>query len=98
MLSAVGDVDHWEIRALVWQPASAAEILETAGKEVVNNTRHTRGAVTLLPRVASSSRPEVRWKFTDEQGRGWNGAVVAEPSPDEKGKFVVTLKLDRDTK
>ena len=99
VLSAVGDVDHWEIRALVWQPASAAEILETAGKEVVNNTRHTRGAVTLLPRDASaSSKQEVRWKFTDEQGRGWNGAVVAEPSPEEKGKFFVTLKLDRDTK
>jgi len=29
------------------------------------------------------------------QSRNWNGFGTAEPAPDDKGKFIVTLKLAR---
>src|SRR6266700_6601280 len=38
---------------------------------------------------------ELRWKFTDDQGRKWNGLGTVEPAPDDKEKFIVTLKLAR---
>jgi putative intracellular protease/amidase len=94
-LSVGGDTEHWELRALVWSPATAAEIVELTNKQLVASTPHTRSAVTLLkPQTKSSAaKAETRWQFTDEQGRDWHGVGVAEPSPDEKGKFIVTLKL-----
>ena len=68
--------------------------LALTSKQLASDTPHTRGTVTLLPRRASDN--EVRWKFTDERGRGWSGVGVAEPSAEDKSKFVVTLKLARD--
>jgi putative intracellular protease/amidase len=93
-LAVGGDTNRWELKALVSSPASASEIMALASKQLVSDTPHTRGAVTLMPRGAGDS--EVRWKFTDERGRGWSGVGVAEPSAEDKGKFVVTLKLARD--
>ena len=36
---------------------------------------------------------EIRWRFTDTDGRDWSGVGLVEPAPDEKGKFIVTLKV-----
>ena len=93
-ISVGGDMDRWELKALVSSPASASEIMALTSKQLASDTPHTRGAVTVRPRRASDN--EVRWKFTDERGRNWNGVGVAEPSAEDKSKFVVTLKLARD--
>ena len=91
VLSSSGDVDRWEFRALVSEPALAAEILNKAGKQIAASTPHRRGAVTMK---AASSSSGINWKFTDENGRGWNGAGAVEPAPDNH-KFVMTLRLTR---
>ena len=53
---------------------------------------HIRGA----PRLSSGNGSEIRWRFTDDQGRDWRGVGVVEPAPDDKSKFVLTLKLALD--
>jgi len=93
MLSTEGDTDRWETRILVSEPKTPAEIVDLLGKRIKSNTSHTRGPV-VLGGTAGSSR--IKWKFTDDQGRGWRGVGIAAPSPDEKDKFVLTLRLARD--
>jgi len=102
MLSTDGDTDRWEIKILVSEPHSSAEIMNLMRQRIASNTApagmanpisHIRGT-KLSPVGANDS--EIRWTFTDDQGRGWSGLGVVEPAPDEKGKFVLTLKLARD--
>ncbi len=96
MLSTEGDTGRWELRALVSKPASVAEIIEQTRKQLVSGTPHAGSPVTAATRATKGGdRSEIEWKFRDDEGRGWRGTGVAEPSPDEKGKFVVTLKLAR---
>ena len=96
IISTDGDTDRWELKALVARPASLAEIMELTRKQLVSNTPHAGSAVTVTPRpTKSNDRAEMGWKFRDDEGRAWAGSAVAEPSPEGKGKFLVTLKLAR---
>lgn len=96
VLSTEGDTERWEIRALVAKPASAAEIVELTHKQLVSDTPHTGSPVTVAARARrDSDRAELEWSFRDDEGRGWRGVGVIEPAPDEKGKFLVQLKLAR---
>jgi putative intracellular protease/amidase/DNA-directed RNA polymerase subunit RPC12/RpoP len=96
IISTAGDTERWELKALVAKPATLAEIMELTRRQLVSNTPHAGSAVTVVPRASrSDSRSEIEWKFKDDEGRGWRGVGVAEPSTDEKGKFVVTLRLAR---
>jgi len=52
-----------------------------------------RGKPTLSPAANDST---VRWKFTDDQGRGWSGLALVEAAPEGKDQFIVTLKLAPD--
>jgi len=105
MLSTEGDTDRWETRILVSEPRSSAEITNLlrdrissniASAGMSNRISHIRGKVSLSPESAKDS--EIMWKFTDDQGRGWNGLGVVEPATDDRDKFVVTLKLTRERK
>jgi putative intracellular protease/amidase len=99
LISVEGDLEHWEMQVLVSKPASVAEIMELTRKQIVSATPHTSSAVTATQRAPKATdRAELEWKFTDDLGRGWSGLSVVEPAPDEKGKFVVTLKLARSFK
>ena len=93
-LSTDGDANRWQFRALISKPDSAAAILDLIAKHVVSGTRHVRGAATLAQSTAQNGKNEIGWKFTDEQGRDWNGNATVEPS-DKPGKFVLTVKLAR---
>jgi hypothetical protein len=97
MVSTEGDTNRWETRILVSDPKSAAEIVDLLKNRIKSNTSHTRGFVAFSEpggkRSATSS--EIRWKFTDDHGWGWQGAGIVEPSPEDKGKFLLTLKLAR---
>jgi putative intracellular protease/amidase len=92
MLAYHGDMDHWEARGSVWAPDTAAAIMELMGKQV-ESTRHTRSGAKLAPRTADN---ELRWTFTDERGGNWSGSAVVQAAPDEKGQFIVTVRLLRD--
>ncbi len=97
MVSTEGDTNRWETGILVSDPKSAAEIVELLKNRIKSNTSHTRGSVAFSEpggkRSATSS--DFRWKFTDDHGLGWQGAGIVEPSPEDKGKFILTLKLAR---
>ena len=93
VVSTVGDTNHWEFRVLLSKPASAGEIIDLIGKSVTTATPHVRGAVTLLP--STNNKSEIGWKFTDDQGRDWEGSGMVEPASGQPGKFMVTLKLRR---
>jgi putative intracellular protease/amidase len=93
MINVEGDLNHWLMRVLVSKPATVAGVLDTARKEVVSATPHTKSGVTLVPRDSG-----LAWKFTDDLGRPWSGVVTAAPSAEEKDKVDFTLKLTRDRK
>jgi putative intracellular protease/amidase len=97
VIATAGDRDHWETRLLVSAPDSAAKIIELIGRQVVSGTPHAASPATLLPseKKNSDARSEIEWKFADEQGRTWRGVAGAESSSDEKGHYLVTLKLGR---
>ena len=103
MLSTDGDTDRWEIKMLVSEPRSSHEIMNLVRQRIVSNTApagmsnhisHIRGPIKLS--LVGANDSEMRWKFTDDRGSGWSGLGTVEPAPDDKGKFVVTLKLARD--
>ena len=98
VLSTQGDVDHWEFKALFSKPDSAGAILDLLNKKVIAAMQHTRGPVSVVssdPNGAAGNSP-ISWKFTDEQGSNWIGSAMVEPAS-APGKFVVTLKLMRQT-
>ena len=102
ILSYEGDTDRWETRFLVSQPGSSVEILALLRDRIAAHTAtggmrkpvsHLRGAPTF--EQARSSDSKIRWRFTDDQGRGWSGIGLVEPAPDDKSKFIATLKIAR---
>ncbi|HEX3557608.1 MAG TPA: DJ-1/PfpI family protein [Pyrinomonadaceae bacterium] len=96
VLSTEGDNERWEVKALVSKPASAAEIAELTRKQLVSDTPHAGSPVTVTTRASKSNdRSEIGWTFKDDEGRGWRGFGVAEPSPEARGKFLFTVKLAR---
>ena len=90
VLSSSGDVDRWEFKALVIEPALAADILINASRQIVSSTPHSKGVVT----IETSDRPEIGWKFRDETGGAWKGTGSVAVASD-KGKFILTLALAR---
>ena len=102
IISYEGDTDRWETRFLVSQPTSSVEIITLLRERIAAHTAmggmykpvsHMRTAPAL--QQARSNDSEIRWKFTDDQGRAWSGIASVEPARDEKDKFVATLKIAR---
>jgi putative intracellular protease/amidase/DNA-directed RNA polymerase subunit RPC12/RpoP len=91
LISTDGDADRWEIKLIVSDPKSSAEIMDLLRKRIAANTSYIRGAVRFSPRSANAF--EVRWKFTDDVGRGWSGRGDIGPLPADSTKFVVTLEV-----
>ena len=57
---------------------------------------HKGSEVTITTGAAKSAdRTEIEWKFTDNQGRPWQGSAMAEASTQEKGKSNLTVRLAR---
>jgi len=90
-ISLEGDAARWELKALVSRPASIAGIIELTQKQVIANTPHSTSPVVVLPRNKAN---ELQWKFTDDQGRKWLGSQTVEPSAQEGGKFIATVRLN----
>jgi putative intracellular protease/amidase len=103
MISTAGDTDRWEAKILVSEPHSSGEIVTLMRDRIGANTArggmfkpvpHIRGPVNVSPASANDSR--IKWKFTDDLGRGWDGSGMVEPAPDDKGKFILTLSIARE--
>ena len=93
LISTEGDLDHWEMKALVSEPSSIEAIADLLNKRIASNTPHTRGAVTLS--ASETNKSAINWRFTDDEGHAWSGEERIDPAPDQQGQFVVTLKLVR---
>jgi putative intracellular protease/amidase/DNA-directed RNA polymerase subunit RPC12/RpoP len=102
LISTAGSKDKWETKLLVSSPSSSSEIVDLLRSRIGSNTAsqgmfrpmaHIRSTPTLSPK--SSEDSAISWTFTDDQGRNWNGSGSVEAAPDDRGKFIVTLKLIR---
>jgi putative intracellular protease/amidase len=96
ILSADGDVDHWQARALLSKPNSTAAILDLLGKRVAENTPHAKSAV-VVERADDSSSADIgtlQWNFIGDDSRRWYGRALVEPSTEEPQKFVLSLRLN----
>lgn len=102
MISTQGDTKRWETRILVSEPKTISSIIDLLRARVLASTgvsgmtiriSHLRSGPTFLLTNIDS---ELRWKFADDQGHSWIGSGVVESAPDDKQKFVLTLKLARD--
>jgi hypothetical protein len=102
LISTEGNTDRWEIKRLVSEPHSSAEILEVVRVQAASNTAamgmfkriaHIRGPVTVS--ALNPKDQTVNWKFNDDEGHAWLGSGKSEPSADEKDKFILTLKMAR---
>jgi hypothetical protein len=100
LVSTEGDIDHWETRIAVSEPGKPAEILALLGDRIKSNTNHTRGNVSVGAPIDGGPKgpSQIKWNFADDQGRGWRGVGITEPSREEAGKFMLTLRLARDGK
>jgi copper(I)-binding protein/putative intracellular protease/amidase len=88
-LNREGDRAWWENRWLVRSKLSASALLDK-----INETLSTQGKwnkVDARPSTATSSM----WKFTDEQGKTWNGSATVEPLLGEKDRFIMVVKISR---
>ncbi|HKE56155.1 MAG TPA: DJ-1/PfpI family protein [Pyrinomonadaceae bacterium] len=101
LISTEGDDSRWETKLLVSDPKTAASIMTLVRERIANNTgvngmtkriSHVRTGPAF---ISSKSDSELRWKFTDDQNNNWKGSSTVEPVPDDKEKFILTLKLAR---
>jgi putative intracellular protease/amidase len=102
VISTAGSTDRWETKVLVSEPHSSSEILDAMRDRIASYTAmrgmfkpisHIRGPVDVSP--VSATDHQIKWKFNDDQGHAWSGVGILEPSPDEKSKFILTLRLAR---
>ena len=99
LVSTEGDIDRWEFKMLVSDPNSSAGIISLLRERIAANSgmggmsnriSHIKTGPTF---VEGGRNSELRWKFTDDRGRNWNGFGTIEPAADDKEKSIVTLKL-----
>ena len=96
-LSVVGDTERWNLKVLISKPASVAEIVELARKQLTSNTPHAGSAVEVTTRHDRSGQgSQIAWNFKDDENRRWNGEAAVHPA-DESGKFIITLSLTRES-
>jgi putative intracellular protease/amidase len=99
MISTHGDTNRWEAKILISEPKTQDEIADLVRERIAANTAvwgmsrrlsHMRGVPEL---TGGKNGSEIRWKFTDTDGRDWSGVGLVEPAPEDKGKFILTLTI-----
>lgn len=99
LISTKGGSDHWETRLLFKQPATSGKVIAILRNLIAAN-RAIGGRTTPIAHIkgspvfaASASQSELRWSFTDDQGRAWSG--TASVAPGEQAGLTAMLKLTR---
>jgi len=99
LISTEGDANRWELKLLVSEPNSPARIADLLRERIAANSgvggmsnriSHLRTGPTF---IRSGKDSEINWSFTDDQGRSWSGSGLVEPAPDDRSKFIVTLRI-----
>jgi putative intracellular protease/amidase len=97
-VSVEGDLNHWDMHALISKPSSVGAIMDVMRKKLAT-TPHTSTAVTIISRPSKSAEAAtMEWRFADDLGRAWMGLAAAGPATVDKGKVDMTLRLTRDKK
>jgi putative intracellular protease/amidase len=97
-LSRTGDLDQWENRWSVAAESSAADILESVNTTIASNKTYGEPTSIKWTRVDKASHKgatQSLWRFTDEKGRAWNGAVRVEPVAGESNRFTLSVRIAR---
>jgi len=98
-LSVDGDVDHWQVEALLSKPDSPVAILDLLGKQL-KDTPHAKGSVVV--ERADDPGPAhggtLQWSFVSDDSRRWNGQAVVKPSTEDPQKSLLSLKLNSESK
>ena len=93
-----GGTDSWENKWSLVTNGGASNVLESVNNTLANN--ETYGPPTTIKwlrqesKSASASNSSI-WKFTDEKGGEWKGEVVVKAMPNEKDRFMLTVKIVR---
>jgi putative intracellular protease/amidase len=97
-LSRTGTRDQWENRWSVATESSASDILESVNNSIASNKTYGQKSSIKWARVdgeANKSATQSWWRFTDEKGATWNGAVRVEPVAGERNRFTLSVKIAR---
>ena len=96
ILSTEGDRERWKVNVLFTKPNTPADVVELFSKRIVTATPHARGEVRLVPTTdkQSDTHREMRWEFSDEQGKHWAGHGVADTDA-QPGKVQLTVQLEQ---
>jgi putative intracellular protease/amidase len=101
LLSTAGTSDEWETRTLFTEPKTSGEVIGVLRKLVAAN-RAAGGILKPTSHIpeppafaAGSSDSELRWSFTDDQGRRWKGTAAVAPDGQPGRGLVSTVKLAR---
>jgi putative intracellular protease/amidase len=89
-LGTEGGPDKWEVNWQVEGETSAAEVIKLLNDKLAIDGKWSRQEAGKTTDVARSA-----WKFTDEKGALWNGAVSVQPVAGERGRLTVTMKINR---
>ena len=87
-LNNAGGTERWESLYLIKGVSSMADAFEH-----INQTLATEGKWTRLTAVPANDMTSI-WKFTDEDGRQWNGLLNIQPAIGDKDRLLVSLKID----
>jgi putative intracellular protease/amidase len=100
LISTQGNTDEWETRLLFSEPNTSGEVIGLL-RQLIAANKSTGGMFKPVSHIkaapvfsGAASNAELRWGFTDDQGRGWNGSAVVAPRADAAG-MVAILKLTR---
>jgi putative intracellular protease/amidase len=103
LLSTEGSTDRWEMRLLFSEPSTDAGVIALLRKLIAAN-KATGGMFKPISHIkaapvfaASASDSELRWTFTDDLGRTWNGTAAVGPDAEAQAGLVATLRLARAT-
>ncbi|HEY0544808.1 MAG TPA: DJ-1/PfpI family protein [Pyrinomonadaceae bacterium] len=97
-LSREGNRDEWENRWSVMTDTSASEILDSVNNAITANKTYGRAAAIKWTRVdagAGGNATQSQWRFTDEKGSVWNGAVHVEPEAGARNKYTLSVRVAR---
>jgi hypothetical protein len=91
VLSHAGDKNVWTRKWEITTQETSAELIK------IMNARLGSGEWKRIEgESATAETRQSRWKFTDEAGKPWRGVLTVQSAPGEKGKFVASLRVERE--
>jgi copper(I)-binding protein/putative intracellular protease/amidase len=84
--STEGDAAKWQVRWQVDGATTSEAVLQSLNDTLTHFSQWQ-------PQPKQAKANQSRWQFTDEAGGLWQAEVSSEPLPNEKTKFVATIKI-----